>query len=66
MEAQLDKTKYNTIYGLARIGLHWMVCKMEKDGLPSPTTVLDWHDDICSDLSYDALETVAALVYNTR
>jgi hypothetical protein len=64
MEAQVNKTKYNAIYGLAGIGLHWMVCKMEKDGLPIPTTVLDWHDDISSDLSYDAFETVAALVYN--
>ena len=64
MEAQFDKTKYNTIYGLAGIGLHWMVCKMEKDGLPIPTIVVEWHDDISSDLSYDAFETVAASVYN--
>ena len=64
MEAQFDNTKHNTIYGLACIGLHWMVCKMEKDCLPMPTTVLDWHDDISSDLSYDAFETVAELVYN--
>jgi len=37
---------------------------MEKDGLPVPTTVLDWHDDISSDLSYDAFKAVAELVYN--
>ena len=64
MKAQFDNTKYSTIYGLAGIGLHWMVCKMEKDGLPIPTIVVEWHDDISSDLSYDAFETVAASVYN--
>ena len=66
IKAQFDKTKYSTIYGLAGIGLHCMICKIEKDGLPIPTIlmVVEWHDDISSDLSYDAFETVAALVYN--
>jgi len=64
IQAQFEKTPYNTIYGLGSIGLHWTVCKMEKDGLPVPTTVLDWHDDISSDLSHDAFRAVADLVYN--
>jgi len=66
MQAQFEQTQYNTIYGLGGIGLHWTVYKMEKDGLPVPTMVLDWHDDITSDVSYDAFETVAELVYNIR
>lgn len=48
------------------IGLHWVVCKIEKDGLPVPTTVLDRHKphkDISSDRPYDAFEAVAALIY---
>jgi len=44
IQAQFDETHYNTIHGFGGIGLHWMVCKMEKDGLPVPTTVLDWHN----------------------
>jgi len=64
IQAQLAETQYNTIYGIGAIGLHWMVCKMEKDSLPVLTTVLDWHDDITSDLSYDAFEDIADLVYN--
>ena len=64
IQAQLHQTQYNTIYGLGGIGLYWMVCKMERDGLPVPTTVVDWHNDISSDLSYDAFEAVAALIYN--
>jgi len=64
IQTQFAETPYNTIYGIGAIGLHWMVCKMEKDGLPVPTTVLDWHDDITSDLSYDAFKDIADLVYN--
>ena len=64
IKGQFDEMQYNTIYALGGIGLHWTVCKMEKDGLPVPTTVLGWHNDISSDLSYDAFKTVAELVYN--
>jgi len=64
IQAQLHETRYNTIYGLGAIGLHWMVCKMEKDGSPVPTTVMDWHDDISSDSSYAAFKAVAALIYD--
>jgi len=64
IQTQFDQTQYNTIYGVGGIGLHWMACKMEKDGLPVTTTVLDWHDDISSDLSYDAFKAIADLVYN--
>ena len=64
IQTQFDQTPYNTIYGIGAIGLHWMACKMEKDGLPVPTTLLDWHDDISSDLSYDAFKAIADLVYN--
>jgi len=66
MQAEFGETQYNTIYGLGGIGFQWMVCKMEKekDGLPVPTTVVDWHDDISSDLSYNAFEAVAASIHN--
>jgi len=64
IQAQLHETRYNTIYGLGAIGLHWMVCKMEKDGLPVPTTVVDWRDDISSDQSYDTFGAVAASIYD--
>ena len=64
IQGWFDETEYNTIYGLCGIGLHWMVCKMEKGGSPVPTTVVDWHYDISSDLSYDAFETVADLLDN--
>jgi len=64
IEGWFDETQYNTIYGLGGIGLHWMVCRMEKDGSPVPTTVLGWHDNISNDLSYDAFETVADLLDN--
>jgi hypothetical protein len=30
IEGWFDLTQYDTIYGLSGIGLHWMVCKMEK------------------------------------
>jgi len=66
MQAQFDEAQYNTIYGLGGIGLQWMVCKMERDGLLMPTTVLDWHDDISSDLSCNAFEAVAASIHDIR
>jgi len=64
IQTQFEKTPYNTIYGLGAIGLHWTVYKMEKDGLPVLTTVMNWRDDISSDLSHDCFEVVADLVYN--
>ena len=64
IQGWFDETEYNTIYGLCGIGLHWMVCKMEKGGLPVPTTMVDWHNDINSDLSYDAFEIVVDLLDN--
>jgi hypothetical protein len=52
IEGWFDLTQYDTIYGLGGIGLHWMVCKMEKSasGSHKVTTVLDWCGDINSDL----------------
>jgi len=64
IQMQFAETQYSTIYGIGAIGLHWMACKMEKDGLPVPTTLLDWHDDITSDSSYNAFKAIADLVYN--
>jgi hypothetical protein len=64
IQGWFDETEYDTIYGLGGIGLHWMVCKLEKGGSPVATTVLDWHDNISSDLSYDAFKTVADLLDN--
>lgn len=64
VEGQLDLTQNNTIYGVGGIGLHWMVCKMEKSGLHVLGTVLGWDDDISSNQSYDAFKTVAELVYH--
>jgi hypothetical protein len=64
IEGRFDHTMNNTIYGLGGIGLHWMVCKMQKSGDHLPTTVLDWQDNIASDASYTKFETIADLVYN--
>jgi len=39
---------------------------MEKSGSHVPTTMLDWQDNISSDQSYNAFETLADLVYNIQ
>lgn len=66
IEGQFDLTQYDTIYGVGGIGLHWMVCKMEKSGLHGVTTMLDWHDDISSNQSYEAFKAIARLVYEVN
>jgi len=63
IEGRFELTKFNTIYGVGGIGLHWMVCKMEKSGGPQPTLVLDWQNNIASDASYTQFQTIANLVY---
>ncbi|KAG2338811.1 hypothetical protein BDR05DRAFT_1062515 [Suillus weaverae] len=64
IEGRFELTQYNTIYGVGGIGLNWMVCKMEKTGGHQATEVLGWQDDIASDASYTAFQTIANLVYH--
>jgi hypothetical protein len=61
---QFDHTQHNTIYGMGAIGLHWMVCKMQRSGDCQPSLVVDWQDDITSDTSYAEFGALADLVYN--
>ncbi|KAF8478503.1 hypothetical protein DFH94DRAFT_750273 [Russula ochroleuca] len=63
MEGRFEFTQYNTIYGLGCIGLHWMVCRMQRSGGHQPSLVLDWQDDIASDASYSKFGAIAELVY---
>ena len=65
IKGQFELTQYDTIYGLGAIGLCWMVCKMERTRSSShmPTNVVDWHDNIGGNQSYDAFKTVAELVH---
>lgn len=64
IEGQFEHTRYNTIYGVGGIGLHWMACKMEASGGP-PALVQDWQTNIASDTSYTQFQAIADLVYNT-
>lgn len=63
IEGQFELTKYDTIYGVGGIGLHWTVYKMEKSEGPKLVQVLDWQDNIASDVSYSKFQTIADLVY---
>jgi hypothetical protein len=63
IEGRFELTKYDTIYGLAGIGLHWMVCRMDKSGSPNATVVLDWQENITSGPSYTQFQTIAEHVY---
>jgi hypothetical protein len=56
-------TQYDAIYGVAGIGLHWMVYKMDKSG-GQLELVLDWQDEITSDKSYEEFQTIAKLVHD--
>lgn len=64
IEGRFDSSIYNTVYGLGGIGLHWMVCRMEKSGPDSLEAVEEWQDDITSDASYGRFSGIADLVYN--
>lgn len=66
IEGRFDITEYKSIYGLAGIGLRWMVCKMEKNGDGEPTTVQDWGDNVASKVSFAAFRDVAELLYNIK
>lgn len=40
---QVDRTQHDTIYGLAGIGFHWVVCMLGTAGPPGPSQiVVDW------------------------
>lgn len=66
LEDRFDLTQYKTIYGRARIGSHWMVCKIQKSGERQPrvSLVLDWQDNNARDASYAKFRAIADHVYN--
>lgn len=70
LEERLQGCSNSEMYGLGCIGLHWMVCKMRKtaDGtaVVGPEIVHDWSDDISSDESFAAMESIAALIHNIQ
>jgi hypothetical protein len=61
---RFDFTRYETIYGLAGIGLHWMVCRVQKSGERQHSLVLDWQDNVASDASYASFRAIADHVHN--
>lgn len=64
IEGLFDLTKFDTIYGVAGIGLHWMACKMDRLAGHQATQLLDWQDNIASESSYTQFQTIANLVYS--
>jgi hypothetical protein len=53
MDDKLRASRYDTIFGVGGIGLRWIACKMTKTGGSVPEVIVDWHDDITNDESYD-------------